>query len=244
MVGSKDKAHRCLKICVIFLIGWEIASAGSSPQELLGRIDEAMYPSNIVYTAEMRIYRRDKENIKRMKVYIKGKDKALVEFLYPKKERGVKILMRGEYAWMYLPSVEKIIRLSGGVSLAGGDFIHQDIMKVRLEEDYEVVSLKEEEDHSLLELRAKRRGVYDKIVYWVKKDLLPIKTEFYVCDDRLLKTLSYKEPKLMKGRLMPSVLVMQNAFTQEYKTILKIEDVDLSPIPDRVFTQEYLGKGL
>jgi len=72
---------------------------------------------------------------------------------------------------------------------------------------------------------------------------LPIKAEFYVFGDRLLKTLTYEKPRLMKGRIIPTSLIMQNAFTQDYITTLELEDINFEPIKERIFTEEYLKKG-
>lgn len=253
-MGIQDKTNRGIKICmrififILFLMAPEISFGEETitPQQALKKAVENMYSSNVIFTCEMIIKRPNKEYKKRLKIYLKNKDKSLVEFLYPPKEDGLRILSKQDIAWMYLPSVEKIMRLSGKTSVAGSDFIYQDILRVRWDEDYNAVSIKEEGNKYILELRAKSKDVaYKKIVYFVdKKTLLPLEAHFYVLEDRLLKTLTYKEPKLIKGRLIPTILIMQNAFTEDYKTILKMEDVDFKPISDRVFTQEYLKKGL
>lgn len=251
-MGIQNKTNRGIKICLIitfFLIAHEVLAKDRgelNPQDTLKKTIEGMYPLNVVYTSEMVIKRPNKEYRKKMKVYLKGKDNSLVEFFYPPKEQGLKILSKQDITWMYLPSVEKIIRLSGKTSVAGSDFIYQDILRVRLDEDYNATSLKEEENRYILELRAKTKNVaYEKILYFVdKKTLLPLEGYFYVLEDRLLKTLTYKEPKMVKGRLIPTLLIMQNAFTKDYETILKMEDVDFEPISDRIFTQEYLKKGI
>ncbi len=221
-------------------------SIAMTPQEALKKADEAIFPSNVTYTGEMTIYRPNKEYTKALKVYIKGRDKSLIEFLSPPKERGTKLLLKEDYVWMYLPSVEKIIRLAGKTSLVGGDFTHDDILRIRLAENYEAISMNEEENCYVLELKAKSKNIsYGKIMYYVnKKNFLPIKCEFYVLGDRLFKTLTYQEPKIIKGRLMHSILIMENAFTKDYKTIMKLKDASFEHIPDRIFTQEYLSKGL
>ncbi|MDI6704059.1 MAG: outer membrane lipoprotein-sorting protein [bacterium] len=219
---------------------------GLDANGMLKQVDEAMYPTQITYTAEMTIYRPKKEYKKLMRVYIKGYDKALVEFLEPPKERGLKILMKEDDVWMYLPSVEKVVRLTGRMKMMGGEFVHDDIMRVRLSLDYNAESLQQEDNHCILQLNAKNKKVtYDKIKYWIREDnYLPVKAEFYTIGGKLLKILKYSEPKKFGERLMPSKLIMENAFTKDYKTTLEIISCDYSYIPDRLFTQEYLKKGL
>lgn len=219
---------------------------GLDANSVLKQVDEAMYPAQITYTAKMTIYRPKKEYKKLIKVYIKGYDKALVEFLEPPQERGLKILMIDDNVWMYLPSVEKVIRLTGRMKMMGGEFVHNDIMRVRLSLDYNAESLQKEDNYYILQLKAKSKKVtYDKIRYWIREDnYLPIKAEFYTIGGKLLKILSYSKLKEFNRRFMPTELIMENAFTKDYKTILEIISCDENYIPDRLFTQEYLKKGL
>jgi len=169
-MGFANKTYRGIKICIIlilFVIFREIglAESSSDAQKYLKIAISNMYPPNVTYVALMTIKRPNKEYIKRLKVYIKGEDNSLVEFLYPPKEEGLKILSKKDYELMYLPSVEKVIRLSGKNSLVGGEFTHYDILKVRLEEDYDAISLKEKDDYYMLELKAKNKKVsYDKYI--------------------------------------------------------------------------------
>ncbi len=219
---------------------------GVDTNSILKQVDEAMYPDQITYTAKMIICRPEKEYKKLMRVYIKGYDEALVEFLEPPQERGLKILMRGDNVWMYLPSVEKVIRLTGKMKMMGGEFVHDDIMRVRLNLDYNAEFLQKEDNHYILQLKAKNKKVtYDMIKYWIRDDnYLPIKAEFYTIGGKLLKILTYSELREFSKRLMPSKFIMENAFTKDYKTTLDIISCDYSYIPDRLFTQEYLKKGL
>lgn len=219
---------------------------GLDANSVLKQVDEAMYPAQITYTAKMTISRPEKEHKKLMRVYIKGYDKALVEFLEPPQERGLKILMIDDNVWMYLPSVEKVIRLTGRMKMMGGEFVHDDIMRVRLSLDYNAESLQKEDNYYILHLKAKSKKVtYDKIRYWIREDnYLPIKAEFYTIGGKILKILTYSNLKEFNRGLMPSELIMENAFTKDYKTTLEITSCDYGYIPDRLFTQEYLKKGL
>jgi len=218
-----------------------------TPKELLEKADRAMYPENATYISKMTIYRGDRVYEKLVKVYIKGDDKALIELLEPKRDRGIKILKLKDACWMYLPSVSKTIRAVGGINVMGGDFIYDDILSVRLSKDYEVSSMEEMDKDFLLVLKAKGKGLaYDMIRYWIdKENYLPKRAEFYgIGGERLIKILDLREPKMFINKLHPSLLVMQLAFSKDYKTTLEITSFNNDPIPDRIFTKEYMKKGL
>jgi len=237
--------NRIIFILFLFFLLVSYVYSGEKEETIFKKMEKAIYPENISYTAKVTIYRPGKKYKKLIKVYIKGYEKSLIEFLEPPQERHTRILMIGDNMWLYLPSVEKVIRLSGRIKMGGGDFIYDDILRAKLTLDYYIKRLIEEKEDYILELKAKNNKVfYDSIKLWVKKEtLLPQKAEFYTFTGNLLKTLTYMEPKRFKGRVIPSKLLMQLAMSSDYKTVLEVVDYNDKKIRNRIFTQEYLKKG-
>jgi len=216
-------------------------------KDVLEKVERSIYPENVVYVAEMTIDRPKKKYLKKIKVYLKGNDKSLVEFLEPAQERGLKVLSIDKNIWMFLPSVEKVIRLSGKMSITGGDFAYDDILRVKYGIDYSPVSLSMEGQHHLLALKAKtNRASYKEIlIRFDPENHLPVSQGFYVSGGLLLKNLTYSAPTLFQGRSIPSQFLMTLANSTDYRTTLHIIDYnDTHEIPERIFTQEYLKKGL
>lgn len=219
--------------------------AGEREDAFFKDVEKAIYPENVTYMARMTIYKPGKEYKKLLKVYLKGYDKSLIEFIEPPQERGTRILMIGENSWMYLPSAEKVIRLSGRIRVMGGEFIYDDIMRAKLTIDYILESLEEHDSQKILTLKAKnKKAAYDKIKLYITDSLLPTRSEFYTESGVLLKTLDYSEPVTFLKTKVPSRLLMQLAVSQDHKTLMNLVEYNYSTIPDRVFTQEYLKKGL
>lgn len=220
--------------------------AGETEDAYIKNLEKAIYPENVAYTARMTIYRPGKEYKKLIKVYLKGYDKSLIEFVEPPQERDTRILMIGENMWMYLPSVEKVIRLSGRVKVMGGEFIYDDIMRAKLTIDYTPESLEKQEGGDTVTLKAKgKTAAYEKIKLLLNaNNFLPMRSEFYTAGGVLLKTLDYSEAVTFGKKTIPSRLLMQLAVSHDYRTVMDIVAYKYSDIPERVFTQEYLKKGL
>jgi len=234
-------------IALLLLLLIAIQIHAEEGDNLLKRVEEIIYPENVTYTAEMTIHRPEKVYKKIIRVYMKGYEKSLIEFLEPPRERDTRILMIGDNMWMYLPSIEKIIRLSGRVKIMGGEFIYDDIMRAKLSVDYIVESVKKNDEKIEMLLKAKDVGItaYKKIRLTVKSNnLLPIKSEFFTTSDMLLKILEYSEPRSFAQKVIPSILLMKLATSDDYKTVMRVVDYSDSEIPDRVFTHDYLKKGM
>jgi len=232
---------------VLILSSLALSQKTDDLQDILKKVEGSIYPENVVFVAEMTIHRPHKEYHKKIKVYLKGNERSLVEFLEPAQERGLKVLNIDKNMWMFLPSVDKVIRLSGKMSVTGGDFVYDDILRVKYGIDYSPASLSIEGQHYLLALKAKtNRASYKEILIRVNPEsYLPISQEFYVSGDLLLKRLTYLQPKLFEGRSIPSQFLMEIANSKDFKTTLNIVDYsNTHEIPERVFTQEYLKKGL
>lgn len=242
---------KTLWICVV-IVGAvfsfkSFAQSAQEAKEFFKKIEKTIYPDNVVYVGEMNVHRPKKDFCKKIKVYLKGAEKSLVEFLSPPQESGTRILMISNNTWMFLPSVEKVIRLSGRINVTGGDFIYDDILRAKLTIDYEAISVIKGEKNMVLSLRAKTNMAqyYQIKIIFNPENYLPIKQEFYTRDGGLLKVLTYSELKHIGGKLIPTKFVMELANSEDYKTTIKIIDYsDVYQIPERVFTQEYLKKGL
>ncbi|MFQ6618718.1 MAG: outer membrane lipoprotein-sorting protein, partial [Fidelibacterota bacterium] len=147
-----------------------------SPAEILRKVDDNMLYSTAKAEVEMIISFGKREFKKRMVSFSKGRDTSFVKFLYPSRDAGIKFLKMKDNMWMYLPSVDKIIRISGHMkrqSMMGSDFSYEDVMETSsLLEDYQVVLERKEKlkgnENYVLSLMAKRHNVtYVRRKLWV-----------------------------------------------------------------------------
>lgn len=220
--------------------------AGPKEETYLKEIEQQIYPEYVTLKARMTIFRPGKEYRKLIKIYIKGYEKSLLEFIEPPQELGTRALMVEDNMWLYLPWVGKVIRLSGRTNVVGGEFIYDDILRPKFTLDYAADSIGEEKGETVLTLKAKNKtAAYSQIKLYAALDThQPVRSEFYTASGLLLKQLIYSNPRAFKGKMIPSNLSMQLAVSKDYRTEMEIIEYDTRPIPTRIFTQEYLKKGL
>jgi|GEM_PF-6114733 len=119
----------------IFLSGLATAFAQvPSAEEMLSQIDANMSASTLHVTSKMVIHGRRSIRTIELESWIEGKEKAFTEYLSPPREKGTKMLKLGKMLWMYSPSVDRIIQISGHMlkqSVMGSDLSYGHMMEDR-----------------------------------------------------------------------------------------------------------------
>lgn len=233
--------------CILFLKIAEAQVDEKLKQEVWSKMCKAMDFDYLTYISNITVNRPNKTFTSTSRVYLKGYDKGLVEVLSPPQDKGFKVLRIEDNFWIFLPSVNKAIRALGKESFVGSDFIHQDILGIDIKKYYELSELKEEENLYLAVLEAKNKELpyYVMKYYLTKEDYLPQKVEFYgVGSEKLIKILEFKKYEKIGKKKLATELICRLAFTKDYETTLKVLSYSTKYIPERVFTKEYLKKGL
>ncbi len=184
-----------------------------------------------------------------------GNEKALIVIKSPKREAGNKTLKIKNELWMYLRNTETTIKIPPSMLLQswnGSDFTNDDLVREsNLIEDYFLTLIGEDtiDDYICwkVELKPKPTSavVWGKIFYWCrKKDLLPVKIEYYDEKEKLIRSLIYSDYKIMSGRLIPTKWTMLNHIKKGNRTEFEILDVKFDvKISDNVFSFQELEKG-
>ena len=175
----------------------------------------------------------------------KDKDKVVTLFVSPASEKGRATLRLGENMWLYIPNVGKPIRITSLQSVVGGVFNNADIMRLDYAVEYDVKSMKDDQDQYLLELKAKTGTVaYDRLQMWVlKKELVPTKVECYAATGMLIKTLQFKEVKdIGDGVVRPAVVETDSPLYKGFKSIMISAKLKKRSLPDEAFTLNYLSR--
>ena len=130
---------------------------------------------------------------------MEGEKKAFTEYLSPPRERGTKMLKLEAKLWVYSPSTDRTILISGHMlrqSVMGSDLSYEDMM-----EDPELANLYHAEvtgeeiidGHEcwVLGLTAKTRDIaYHTRRLWVdKQKYIPLQQELYAKSGKLLKRM-------------------------------------------------------
>lgn len=152
---------------------------------------------------------------------------VLVETTHPPRNQGEKMLQSGrKNYWLFLPNINKAVKIAESNSLSNSDFSNTDILSPRLSAEYTASIAGSEKlngvDTWKLELVANSEDTaYAKIVYWVRKgDFAPLRRDYYTFSQQLLKRLDMRSTgKLVEG--MPDTFVMSSVLEKDKKTVIR-----------------------
>lgn len=242
------KAFVCA-LFFIFLYPQIPLAAELTAGEIVKRADSVRSPdTDFSVDVTITSLRSGKEaRVTKYEVFVKGKDNTLIKTMYPPRERGRSILMKGLDLWVYLPNIRRPVRISLQQRLVG-EVSYGDIARVNFSGDYEAKIIREEtidgKTYYVLDLTAKNmRVTYNRAVYWVQKDNFhPFKAEFYSISGKLLKICYYEDYQHRMERLRPMRLILEDPLRKGKKSIIKYNNMILTELPDKYFTKNYLNK--
>ena len=204
------------------------ALAGQTPSagQILEQIDRNMSSKNRVLTAAMVVHSPRGDRTMEMKVWSEGDRKSFTEYLAPAREKGTKMLKLADQLWMFSPSADRIIQISGHMlrqSVMGSDLSYEDMMDDRkLTDVYDAAVIGPDQVDGracwVLELKAKTEGVaYYRRKMWIDQERsVPLKEEWYAMAGKLLKQTTLHDVKKIDGRWFPMRMV--------YKDMLRVGD--------------------
>ncbi len=221
------------------------------PVYILEQVDANMSAKNRIIHAKMTVHGRRKSRTIESKSYSVGRLKSYSEYLAPAREKGTKMLKLDNRLWIYAPSTDRTIQLSGHMlrqSVLGSDLSYEDMMEDRsLLELYDAKLIGEETVNGretwVLELRAKVDGVsYTKRKSWIDQErFVPLKEELYAKSGQLLKMIELSEVSRVDGRWFPQKMVYKDMLKKGKGTEFYIVSIQFNAsIPDHYFTKAIL----
>ena len=227
---------------VLFLSGVIQFSLNASPSptdppaaQILDRADDKWDQplKNANTELEFSVYREKAlRKTYRMNMKYKDSDHVLVETLFPPRNEGEKMLQAGRRNyWIFLPNINRAVRVSESNSLSNSDFSNTDILSPRLSKEYSPTLLGIENFEGVsaykLELIAKRDdAAYARIIYWIRRnDFFPLRRDYYTFSQQLLKRLDFAasmpaRPGLPPG--FPDILSMRSVLEKDKETVLRV----------------------
>ncbi len=224
-----------------------------SGDAILAKIDANLSSQNRILASKMVIHgRRDSRTIE-AKSWVQGMDKAFTEYLAPAREKGTKMLKLGDQLWMYAPSTDRIIRISGHMlrqSVMGSDLSYEDMMQdPQLAHQYHAtvqgVEHLQERPCWVLLLKAKTDEVaYAMRKLWVDQEQeIPLQEELFAKSGKLLKKLQLQDIRNIDGRWYPMRMIFKDMLKTGRGTELIIDSIRFDQeIPDHIFTKATLKK--
>jgi len=229
---------------LIFL--FTISLFAQDANKLLKEVDDNLMPSS--YESYRKLINEEPDGSKKEFTFYtvkKGNDKIAMLYLTPASEKGRSTLRLGDNMWLYIPSVNRPIRITSLQSVIGGVFNNADIMQLEYSVEYDALYGDETEKEYILNLKAKNKTVtYDKLKMWVSKaDKILRKVEAYSASGMLIKTLEFKDDKNFGGGLTrPATIETYSPLYKGYRSLMIYQAIKKRQFADEIFTQSYMGR--
>jgi outer membrane lipoprotein-sorting protein len=228
------------------------AAAQPTATELLDAVDKNMTfdarRARMVMTVEGRRTRTFE-----MIAFSRGEEDSAIEYLSPARETGTRMLKLGDDLWLYLPSVERVQKISGHMlrqGMMGSDLSYEDLMasrELRKAYDAKVTGAETVAGRAcwVLELTAKDKSVtYPKRKSCIDKQVfIPLKQELFALSGMLLKTWTMSDVKDFGGRQFPTKMVIEDHIKKESVTRLEFKEMEFGvKHPAEVFSLRWLER--
>jgi len=183
---------------------------------------------------------------------------SLIRIDEPAKDKGTGFLKLHPNLWMYVPRVERTVRIPPSMMLQswmGSDFTNDDIVRESSEiNDY---------DHTLLGVDPATSGevdrrayvveyrphedapvVWGRIVTWIEAERWsPLRQEFYDEDDVKLRRMEFGDIRETDDRYVPHLWVMTPLDKKGHQTRIRIHEIDFDEeFDEAIFTTRNLKR--
>ncbi len=233
------------------LTGCLLQAQNPSGEEILKRIDQNMASRNRVFTSRMIIHGPRTSRTLESKTWSEGEDRSYTEYLSPARDAGTKMLRLEDQLWIFSPSSDRTIQLSGHMlkqSMMGSDLSYEDMMNdEEFTKKYDAVvtgsELIDGLDCWVIEMHARSEDVdYELRKEWVeKKHYIPMKEELYAKSGKLLKRTELSEIKQFGSRWFPTKIVFKDMLKQGDGTEFIIDEIVFdTDIPEHIFSKASL----
>ena len=219
--------------------------------EILKKVERNVSSENRVFESSMTIHGSRTSRTITSKSYSEGDKQSFTEYLSPAREQGTKMLKLEKQLWIYSPSTDRTIQLSGHMlrqSVMGSDLSYEDMMDDRKLTD--VYSAKitgneviDDRKTTLLELTAKvtDAAYYSRKVWIDSERFVPLKEELFARSGQLLKRTTLSDVRQVEGRWFPMTVVYKDMLKQGEGTEFKITAIKFNQkIPEYIFTKAAL----
>ena len=213
-------------------------------------IRSSFYDSDMTATINMVMVSPDRGTQTRKQViYRRDKDNAfLMMTLEPESRKGQGLLLVDQNMWRYDPTSRKYTHTDLKEAYENSTVRNADFKRFQRAMDYSVSSV----DSGTLgkynvwvaNLKANNDEVpFPYIKIWVEKDRqIVLKQEEYSLSKKLLRTTYYTNYLQIGKSFVPTVQISQDGLIPEKRSQMTYTNISTKPIPDDVFTKNYLER--
>ncbi|MFC1853367.1 outer membrane lipoprotein-sorting protein [candidate division CSSED10-310 bacterium] len=265
-IRKKSFFTLCLALSSIMIVGLSSGAEELSGLQLMKMVDERDDGEDQTSKATFELI--NKRNQKRIRETVRvwkdyegqeGYDAKMITFFEsPPDVKGTGFMSwsyedqnKDDDQWLYLPALRKVRLIASsdkGKSFMGSDFTYDDMGDRKVEQDTHTLlkteNLNNRECYVVESVPIEKRYIYSKKVTWVdKKNLIPVKVEYFDRKKRHLKTLE-TEWQQVNNIWTWKRSVMSNHLTR-HQTIIEIKEVELNKnVSDSIFNKRTLEKGI
>jgi hypothetical protein len=172
--------------------------------------------------------------------YFSGDDKSVL-LCRSGKDKGMKILMKGDDMWVNLPGSKRGLRIAPVQRLLG-QASNGDVAKIAFSRDYAGTIVLQNDSQIQLELKARSPGAtYQRALLTVDaRTLRPEKADFFLLSGKHFKTAYYLEFKTVEGHASIAKVKIEDKLNPALYTIIANGDYRRTTVPDKYFNVMYL----
>ncbi len=233
-------------------LGLASAFAQSGP-EILARMDRNRDFKTMIASARMEIHVDNQVRTKTMEIQGRSEgSKSLVRFTNPE-DAGTKYLKLGDDLWIYFPSENDVVKISGHLlkdGMMGSDVSYEDALDTDLLSERYNVAITGTDTIAgnacwVLTLEAKTKDApYFKRTLWVdQKTYVAWKEDMFAKSERLLKQSRVLEVREVSGRHVSVRSEVENKLRKNSKTVFIMEKIAFDePVSESLFTMRNLRR--
>ena len=245
------KMKRSIAFLSLLALSGTAGMAQPDAADILKKVEKNMSSDNRVFESTMIIHGVRNSRTITSRSYTVGDKQAFTEYLSPAREQGTKMLKLQNQLWIYSPSTDRTIQISGHMlrqSVMGSDLSYEDMMDDRkLSEIYNAkVTGTETIDNRKTYVLTLTASVPDVAYYsrklWVDTErYVPLREELNAKSGQLLKRLTLSDVKLVEGRWFPETVIYKDVLKQGDGTEFRFTSIKFDQkIPDYIFTKAAL----
>jgi outer membrane lipoprotein-sorting protein len=238
-------------IYILALIISSPAFSQPSGKEILNLIDKNLTAKTRILTAKMVISGARGSRTIEFRTWAEGENRAFTEYLSPAREQGTKMLKVEDKLWIFSPSTDRIIQITGQMlrqPVMGSDLSYEDMMEdPDLASHYSATVTGSDTLQNrkcwIVQLNALKEGeAYEVRKVWVDQEWwVPLKEELYGKSGKLLKRTSLSDVRRIGGRWYPMKINFKDMLKTGDGTWFVIETLKLDEtIPESTFSKASL----
>lgn len=233
-----------LTLALLSVSSW---AANPDPADLIRKAMDHWRGVNSYGEMTMVIHRPDWERSMSMQAWTEGDKRSLVRVTAPAKDAGNGTLVMDNNMWSYAPKINRVVKVPSSMmsqSWMGSDLSNKDISKS--------TDIIDQYEHTLLETRQvdghqtwviqsipneDAAVVWGKEIWSIRDDFVLMEQQFWDQDGVLVKTFSTLEVRELDGRMVATVMRMQDVEKPDEWTEMRVDDNQFDvELPKNLFT--------